>query len=89
MYAEFMRPYDAWLLGHCGGGALHFCGRGDHYIALCAETPGLHAVNMGQPEFNDPETIFRHTVDRGIRLIGLEREFALRHAKRLQGLGQA
>jgi len=89
MYAEFMRPYDEWLMSRCGGGALHFCGRGDHYIAACAEIPGLYAVNMSQPEFNDPEIIFRHTVDRGIRLIGLQKEFAVAHTKRLKGLAQA
>lgn len=76
MYEEFVRRYDQRLLDELGGGAIHFCGRGDHFIARVAEIPGLHAINMTQPALNDIETIFRHTVDRGINLIGLEREAA-------------
>lgn len=33
-------------------------------------------MNVTQPALNDMETIFRNTVDRGINLIGLEREAA-------------
>ena len=32
--------------------------------------------NVTQPALNDMETIFRHTVDRGINLLGLETEAA-------------
>lgn len=89
MFAEFIQPCDRLLLERCGGGAMHFCGRGDHYIAALCRTPRLYAVNMGQPRLNDPETIFRHTVDRGIKLIGTERAFALEHRERLGRMAQA
>ncbi len=72
MFAEFAQPYDQRLLDACGGGAIHFCGRGDHYIARMAETRGLHAINLSQPELNRMETIYAHTVDRGINLLGLQ-----------------
>ena len=53
MFAEFVRSYDQRLPGHFGGGALHFCGRGDHYLPLVAEMRGVHAINLSQPECND------------------------------------
>jgi hypothetical protein len=74
MYDEFVRPCDQRLLEELGGGAIHFCGRGDHFIEKVAGLTGLWAINTTQPALNDMETIFRHTVDRGINLIGLERE---------------
>jgi hypothetical protein len=40
---------------------------------------GLTAINLSQPECNDMEVIFRNTVDKGIKLIGLP-------ASALQGL---
>lgn len=78
MFEEFIKPYDQRLLSEFGGGAVHFCGRGDHYIASLSEVPGLYAVAMSQPHLNDMETIFRHTVDKGIPLIGLNRQAAER-----------
>ncbi len=71
MYREFIRPYDQRLLDALGGGAVHYCGRGSHFIAGVCGMRGLHAVNLGQPHLNDMETIYRHTVDKGIKLLGL------------------
>lgn len=50
--------------------------RGDHYIGLLSEMPGLYAVAMPQPECNDMEAVFRHTVDKDIPLIGFPRSDA-------------
>lgn len=76
MFDEFIRPYDQKLLDEFGGGAIHFCGRGDHYIASVAEMDGVYAVAMSQPDYNDMETIYQHTVDKDIKLIGFSREAA-------------
>ena len=76
MFAEFIRPYDQRLLDHFGGGAIHFCGRGDHYLPQVAEMPGVYAINLSQPECNDMERVFANTVDRGINIIGLPGEAA-------------
>jgi uroporphyrinogen-III decarboxylase len=76
MYEEFVRPYDQRLLAELGGGAIHFCGRGDHFVPKIADLSGLYAINTTQPALNNMETIFRHTIDRGINLIGLERDAA-------------
>jgi hypothetical protein len=38
--------------------------------------PSLHSIAMSQPEMNDMERIYQHTVDKGIALIGLQRQAA-------------
>ncbi len=86
MFAEFIRPYDQRILDQFGGGAIHFCGRGDHYIAKMSRTRGLYAVHLSQPECNDMETIYRNTVDMGIKLIGLSRQVAERALARGRNL---
>ncbi len=69
LYREFAAPYDGRLLAHFGGGAVHFCGRGDHYIETLCGLPYLYGINMSQPHLNDMETIYRNTVDKGIPLL--------------------
>jgi len=77
MVREFVLPYDQKLLKAFNGGAVHFCGKGDHFISSLAELEGLHAINLSQPELNQMETVYRHTIDRGINLLGLKRQAAL------------
>jgi len=74
MFGEFIAPYNQRVLDEFGGGAGHFCGRGDHYIDKLCALRGFNAVAMSQPEYNDMETIYQHTVDKGIPLIGFSRE---------------
>ncbi len=76
MYQELIGPYDQRLLDEFGGGAIHFCGKGDHYIPAMSELRGLNAINLTQPELNDMEKVYRHTVDKGSKLLGLKREAA-------------
>ena len=88
MFDAFIRPYDARLLAEFGGGAIHFCGRGEHYIESAATMPGLFAIQMSQPEYNDMERIYRNTVDKGLVLLGLHRgaaEAALAAGRALHG----
>lgn len=88
MFAEFVAPYDQRLLDAFGGGAIHFCGRGDHYIEQMGSLRGLHAVNLSQPELNRMETVYRATIDRGLVLLGLQRaaaETALARGRALRG----
>ena len=88
MFETFIQPYDGRLLRELGGGALHFCGRGDHYIQHAARMAGLNAINLSQPEYNKMDAIFDHTVDKGLRIIGLPRpaaEAALARGRDLRG----
>lgn len=73
MYTEFVKPYDQRLLDAFGGGAMHFCGRGDHYITDAATMRGLYAVNMTQPQYNRLEVIFDETIGKGVSLLQLSR----------------
>ncbi len=77
LYREFSVPYDQKLLDHFGGGAIHFCGRGDHYIEDLVQMNGLYAINLTQPQYNDMEKIYRATVDKGIQMLAFNRERAL------------
>jgi hypothetical protein len=76
MFDEFVRPYDQRLLDEFGGGAIHFCGKGDHYVDRLPEMDGVYAIHMSQPEYNDLETIYAHTADQGINILGLQRTVA-------------
>lgn len=76
LYVEFIRPLDQRLFDEFGGGAVHFCGRGDHYIQTLSELKGLTAINMSQPEYNDMEIIFKNTVDKGLAILGLPEKAA-------------
>ncbi|MBO4325670.1 MAG: hypothetical protein J5950_00160 [Clostridia bacterium] len=82
MYDEFCVPYDRRLLDRFGGGGMHFCGKGDHYIKSLCEAPGLSVVNMTQPHLNDMEVIYRNTVDKGIKLVGFDHGRAQRDVGR-------
>lgn len=77
MFDEFIKPYDQRLLEEFDGGAIHFCGRGDHYIASMSQMSHLHAIHLSQPELNDMEQIYFATADRGLKIIGLPHQQAL------------
>ncbi len=82
LYREFAVPYDRLLLERFGGGIMHFCGRGDHYIEMLCSQPGLTGVNLTQPHLNDMEKVYRNTVDKGIPLLGFSPERAREDAGR-------
>lgn len=69
MFDEFIKPYDQRLFDEFGGGALHFCGRGDHYIESASGMRGLYAVNMSQPHYNKMKVIYQNTVAKNIKLL--------------------
>ncbi len=84
-YVQYVRPMDQRVFDEFGGGAMHFCGRGEHYIEAMSEMRGLTGVNMSQPELNDMETIYRNTVDKKIKLLSFRREAAEQANRPLRG----
>ena len=76
LYGEFAEPCDRRIIQTFGGGGIHFCGRGDHYIEQACAIPGVTCIQMAQPWCNDLEKIYRNTVDKGIKLLGLHYETA-------------
>lgn len=67
-YREFCRPYDEKVLERLGGGAVHFCGKGDHFINLLSETKFLYSVDISQPHLNDMARVFSAIPDKNINL---------------------
>lgn len=76
MFDAFIRPYDERLLVEFGGGVIHACGRVEHYTDRLADMPGLAAFNMSQPDLNNMDDVYAHTVDRGIPLINFSALYA-------------
>lgn len=76
MYVDFVRDHDQRVFDAFGGGAIHFCGRNDHFIEAMSEMSGLYAINLSQPEMNDMERMWANTVDKGIQVIGFPAEWA-------------
>ena len=70
-FAEYIKPYDQRILQELGGGAIHACGRVDHWTGFLAEMKGLKALNMSQPHLNDMDKVLTDTVDRGVAIIDL------------------
>ena len=85
MFEGFILPYDNRLLRQFGGGIIHFCGKGDHFVHFFDGMESLYGINLTQPEYNDMETIYRHTVDRNIKLFTLHPETARAAGNRLKG----
>ncbi|MBQ3017016.1 MAG: hypothetical protein IJD79_09580 [Clostridia bacterium] len=69
-YDEFSKPYDTELFRHFGGGCMHFCGRGDHYIESLCEIPEMYGFNMSQPHLNDMNKVFRAAANADKRIVG-------------------
>ncbi|MBN2711709.1 MAG: hypothetical protein JXR97_04645, partial [Planctomycetes bacterium] len=73
MYREFIMPYNQRLLDRYGGG-IHACGKVDHWLPIASELNNFHCFNMSQPHYNDMETVYQSTVDKGLRILALSRE---------------
>ena len=58
MYAEKVRPHDERLLDEAGGGAIHFCGNGEHLIDTLLEIPKMYGLDFGEPGKMDIPRIY-------------------------------
>jgi len=71
MYREHVAPHDESVLSQMGGGGIHFCGKGEHLIPEILRLPSLTVIDLGQPEKNDLDKIYRQTSARRIPIIRL------------------
>ena len=88
MFREFVLPYDQRLIAEFGGGAMHACGKVDHFAPFLADIQGVSAFNMSQPELNDVEKVLQNTIDRGLLLFNLKpaaAQAALARGRNLHG----
>lgn len=84
MYEEFIRPYDQRIFNAFGGGMIHFCGRGSHYVSRMSQMNNLYAINLSQPHLNDMNVIYANTIEKDIRITG----FDYATAKQAQKIGK-
>lgn len=90
MYEDFFKDADQKIMKAFNGGAVHFCGRGDHLLKHFSELQGLSAVNMSQPDMNRmDEIVYPNTIDKDIQIIGMPKFEARRcdrHGINLKGM---
>ena len=77
LFRVFIQPYDSYLLRELGGGTVHFCGTGDHFVELLAQTPNLFSVDMSQPHLNKMEKMLSALPDQGINLFVPRSDYSL------------
>ena len=81
-YREFVFKYDKHLLDYYGGGIVHYCGRGDHYIDILASASNLTGINLSQPHLNDMDKVFNAAFSNGKKIIDIARSAYEEYAKR-------
>lgn len=73
-YEEFVKPYDQELLDEFGG-CIHYCGKGDGFIASMCRSRNLFGVNTSQPELNDVTLLVQSARANRVVLLGLREAF--------------
>lgn len=73
-YEEFVKPYDQRILDAFGG-AIHYCGRGDQFVASMAESENLYAINASQPDWNDMDLLWRVTRENRLVLLDIHEDY--------------
>ena len=69
MYRDYVLPSDASLLEEIGGGGIHSCGRIEHDFDHFFSIPTLRCIDLGQPEMNDIDSLYRKAAARKVALI--------------------
>lgn len=81
-YLEYSVPYDTRILDYYGGGCMHFCGRGDHFIDHLTAIPSLYGFHLSQPHLNDMDKVYAAAIRNGKKMLMLQRETAESYAAR-------
>jgi len=67
-YAEHVRPHDARLLREVGGGAIHFCGKGQHLIEKMIALDEVKGLDFGEIHLMDAGRIYAQCRERKVSL---------------------
>jgi len=59
MYRRQIAPHDERVLRELGGGGIHSCGCIHHLVDEFLRLPSLRSLDLGQPELNDVDQIYR------------------------------
>lgn len=65
-YRTLLRPHDEHVLRELGGGAIHFCGDGQHQIDNLLEMESLAGLDFGQPYMMDMVSVRRKCTSRNV-----------------------
>ncbi len=71
---ELVLPYNQQILNEFNGGSIHYCGDGTHFIEDFSKLDKMWGIQLSQPDYNDMNVIFDHTVDKNIKLLGLRQD---------------
>lgn len=69
MYEEHIAPHDASVLKACSGGGIHACGRMEHLADSYLANPHISCIDIGQPEMNNIDLLYRKSSARQVPLI--------------------
>ena len=58
MYRDIVMPQDIMLANELRGIAIHFCGNGEHQLDNYLSIPGLHMLDLGQPEMMNMAVVY-------------------------------
>ena len=70
-YVTKTAPSPNCVLDYYGGGVLHYCGTGDHFVPILSKCPSLTGINLSQPHLNNMDKIFDATVKNNKKLLKL------------------
>ncbi len=65
LFGEFVVPYHRRALAPFGGGWVHWCGHRPQLLEAYLQIPEVRAVNFGNPEMYEPETVLPQLVQAG------------------------
>jgi hypothetical protein len=71
MYADQVAPHDAFVLQEMGGGGIHCCGSIDRHAQAFLSLPSVQCLDLGQPEMNDLDALYRAAKANKVPLIRL------------------
>lgn len=69
-FCEFVKPYLIQAFSSFGGGWVHFCGKATHLLDHYLEIPEVKAINLGNPELYDSESLMNKVQKYGKALYG-------------------
>lgn len=69
MYREQIAAHDARILQSLNGGGIHSCGKIEHNAESILSLPGIKTLDLGQPEMNDIDKIYRLASKEKIALV--------------------
>lgn len=72
LYHEHIAPHDTFVLGEMGSGGVHCCGNFEHLVEELLILPSIKCIDLGQPEMNNVDAIYKKAQQYKIPLIRVQ-----------------